>query len=198
MDVEKRIELFRNMADADPDNELAHFSLGKLHCETRSWSDAEASLRRALELNPKHSVAQQLLGEALLGQGKRDEAIRALEDGVRDAHARGEFMPRDKMRAMLEAEGVAPPDLVAAAGPGGAPVEPGAWTCRRCVQARPRLEEAPFQSELGNRIHESICQSCWREWIAMSIKVINEYRLNMAMPEAGEIYDKHLREFLGL
>jgi Fe-S cluster biosynthesis and repair protein YggX len=51
---------------------------------------------------------------------------------------------------------------------------------------------------LGRRIHESICRPCWDEWFAMSIRVINEYRLNLVVPEAGAVYDRCLREFLGL
>ena len=39
---------------------------------------------------------------------------------------------------------------------------------------------------------------CWKEWMAMSIKVINEFRLNMATPEANDIYESNLREFLGV
>ena len=33
---------------------------------------------------------------------------------------------------------------------------------------------------------------------AMSIKVIIEFRLNMATPEANDIYESNLREFLGV
>ena len=61
-----------------------------------------------------------------------------------------------------------------------------------------QLDEAPFTSALGKRIHETICEDCWREWMAMSIKVINELRLNPATPEGSRIYDHHMSEFLGL
>jgi Fe-S cluster biosynthesis and repair protein YggX len=198
MKPEERLQLFQNMADADPDNELAHFSLGKLRCEAGEFAEAEPSLRRALEINPQHSVAHSLLGEALIGQDKKDEAIALLEEGVRLAHERGEFMPRDKMRSLLESLGATPPDLTTSSVEDGGPVDPNAWTCKRCFKANTQLDETPFSSELGQSIHESICDACWQEWIAMSIKVINEYRLNMALPEANEIYDTHMKEFLGL
>ena len=198
MNQEDRIQLFENMADADPDNELAHFSLGKLHCESGEFTKAEPALRRTLEINPRHSVAYALLGEALVGQDRKDEAITVLENGVRLAHERGEFMPRDRMSNLLQSLGTTPPDLTTAGSSDGAPVPPNAWTCKRCFKVNPQLDEAPFSGDLGQHVHESICGSCWREWIAMSIKVINEYRLNMALPESNEIYDNHLREFLGL
>jgi Fe-S cluster biosynthesis and repair protein YggX len=198
MNLEDRIELFKNMAAADPENELAHFSLGKLYRESGAWAEAEKSLRRSLEINPHHAVAHQLLGEVLLAQGKREEAIGLLEHGVRLAHERGEFMPRDRMRRLLEAEGVAPPDLTRRAGGEAGPVDPHAFVCKRCYRANPPLAQTPFSGELGEKVLASICTSCWREWLAMSIKVINEYRLNMASPEANETYENHLREFLGL
>ncbi len=82
--------------------------------------------------------------------------------------------------------------------PGGAAAAAGAWTCRRCGRPNPRMEEAPFLNDLGKRIHETICQPCWREWFAMSIKVINEYRLNLLNPEHNRIYETHMKEFLGV
>jgi Fe-S cluster biosynthesis and repair protein YggX len=51
---------------------------------------------------------------------------------------------------------------------------------------------------LGSQVLERICEPCWREWIAMSIKVINEYRLNLASEQGSQIYDAHMKEFLGL
>ena len=52
--------------------------------------------------------------------------------------------------------------------------------------------------ETLKQVLDRICEDCWKEWIGVSIKVINEYRLNMAMPDADTIYENHLREFLAL
>ena len=76
--------------------------------------------------------------------------------------------------------------------------EAPAWVCSKCQKPNPKLEEAPLPSELGQKIHAAICQSCWKEWMATSIMVINEYRLNLMSPEAGRTYDTHMCEFLGL
>jgi Fe-S cluster biosynthesis and repair protein YggX len=80
----------------------------------------------------------------------------------------------------------------------GTPVSGGAFVCRRCHKPNPRLEKPPFSNDLGRRIHETICRSCWKEWFAMSIRVINEYRLNLMSPESSAIYDEHMKQFLGL
>ena len=196
MENEDKINLFRNMAESDPENELAHFSLGKLHKEAENFEEAEAALKRCLELNTDHSVARQFLGETLLCLGRKTEAIELLETSIIMAHERGEFMPRDAMRELLKDHGIEPPDLTEAGD--SEAIEAGGFVCRRCMKAKAQLDDAPFSGELGALIHDGICLDCWKEWMAMSIKVINECQLNMATPEANEIYETHLKEFLGL
>lgn len=199
-----RLQVFTKMAEADPTNELAHFSLGKIHFEAGNLQQAEKSLRRTLELNPRHAQAHRFLGETLLGLHRNDEAVSVLKAGVLLAHERGEFQPRNQMQEALRAAGVEPPmpqsvvRPTAFSGPPPSAVPPGTFLCKRCGRANPRLEEAPFLNDLGRRIHETICQSCWREWFAMSIKVINEYRLNLLSPQGNEVYETHMKEFLGI
>lgn len=197
MENEERLNVFRKMAEADPENELAHFSLGKIHLEMGNAGEAEKSLRRVLELNPRHSQAFRHLGEALLRGGRREEAVRLLEEGIRIAHEKGEFHPRNEMQAILRKEGIEPPVPQGAAREAPA-APPGTFVCRRCGKANPRLDEPPLLNDTGKRIHEEICQVCWREWIAMSIKVINEYRLNLLTSDGNATYDRHMQEFLGL
>jgi len=194
-----RLAVFTKMAEADPTNELAHFSLGKLHFESGDLAQAEKPLRRTLELNPQHAQAHRFLGEALLRQGRKEEAVPLLTAGIQIAHDRGEFQPRNQMQEILRQAGVEPPRPQDAARPAGA-ASPGAggFVCRRCGSANPALTEPPFLNDMGRKIQAEICQSCWREWFAMSIKVINEYRLNLLTPQGNEIYETHMKEFLGL
>ena len=196
MENDDKIKLFTNMAEADPENELAHFSLGKLHKEAGNYEEAEVALKRCLELTNEHSVARQFLGETLLCLGRKPEAIEFLETSIRMAHDRGEFMPRDAMRELLKDHGIEPPELTESED-GGA-IEEGAFACKRCMKTKAQLAKPPFSGDLGERVHEAICVDCWKEWMAMSIKVINEFQLNMATPEANEIYETNLKEFLGL
>ena len=193
-----KIAMFETMADADPENELAHFSLGKLYFEAGRHEEAEKSLRRTLELNSQHSQAQRFLGETLLTTDRKDEALQILADGVRLAHVRGEYMPRNAMIELLKKAGAEPPRLVEDAEDDGETGESTDFVCRRCLKPGTPLDEAPFANELGEKIVESICQDCWKEWFAMSIKVINELRLNPATPEGSRAYDDHMKEFLGL
>jgi Fe-S cluster biosynthesis and repair protein YggX len=197
MDSQERLRVFTNMAEADPTNELAHFSLGKVHLELEHLAEAEGSLRRVLELNPRHSQAHRLLGEALLRLGRRDEGIRVLEEGISVAHEKGEFQPRNQMQETLRREGIEPPRPEATK-PDATREGAKGFTCRRCGKENAPLEEPPFLNDLGKEIQETICQACWREWFAMSIKVINEYRLNLLSPQGNSVYESHMKEFLGL
>ncbi|MEK9500731.1 Fe(2+)-trafficking protein [Gaopeijia maritima] len=49
--------------------------------------------------------------------------------------------------------------------------------CRRCGEG-PRLERAPFRSELGERIVNEICGNCWKEWLQHQTLLINHYGLD--------------------
>ncbi len=196
-DLETRIANFQKMAEADPENELAHFSLGKLFGEAGRHAEAVESLRRALALKDDHSLAHQHLGTSLLALGEKAEAIEAWTRGVGVAHARGERMPRDKMIELLEAEGAPVPELDDTA-PAEPEVAEGSFRCERCQQVGVALDEPPFSTELGRKIHATICTRCWREWMGMSVKVINELRLNLMAPKDSEVYDGHMKEFLGL
>jgi Fe-S cluster biosynthesis and repair protein YggX len=193
----ERIEQFRKMAEADPDNELGHFSLGRAYLDSNQFELAVASLRRALQINPNLSKAYQLLADALLKENQKDAAITALTDGVKIADARGDVLPKREMIASLQQLGAAIPELSS----NNAVVEQvgeGQVLCKRCGQVKPHLARPPFKNEFGQKIFESICTSCWREAIGMGTKVINELRLPMADPQAQRIWDQHIREFLGL
>ena len=192
-----RIQVFTNMLDADPDNELAMSSLGKLYLQTGDSAESEKHLRKVLEVNPRHSMSFQLLGKVLIDTDRKDEAIELLTEGIEIAHAKGEHQPRNQMQELLRSLGIDPPDPVSEArdGDGGAS---GDWVCSRCGLSNERLKKIPMKGAIAETIESTICQPCWREWIAMSIKVINEYRLNLASDEGARIYDTHMKEFLGL
>ena len=198
MQAADKIAAFRNMAESDPDNELAHFSLGKLLAEAGEAARAEAPLRRAIELKPEYTVAYRWLGESLVALDRKTDALEVLEKGWRLANERGEFQPRDAIQALFEKLGESPPQVERAAPPTPTEVGPDQVLCSRCQRVGARLASAPFSSDLGKRILEKTCQNCWREWMGVSVKVINEYRLNMASAEADTVYENHLREFLVL
>jgi Fe-S cluster biosynthesis and repair protein YggX len=191
-----RIEQFKKMANDDPTNPVGHLSLGREYLTAGMFADAEASLARTIELDAKISKAYELLGTALLKQDQKEKAIDVLTRGVKQADERGDLMPRNAMTRMLQELGAPVPEL-AQRGP-ATPVGEGMVHCQRCGQVKPRQARVPLKSELGREVYEKICADCFREWIGMGTKVINELRLPLSDPQGQKIYEQHMVEFLGL
>ncbi|MGE5609331.1 MAG: Fe(2+)-trafficking protein [Bacillota bacterium] len=195
-DIQTRIEHFRKMASDDPNNELGHFSLGRAYLDAGMIDGAIASFQRVLELNPQMSRAYQLVATALLKKGQRDLAIERLTQGIRIAHERGDLMPKREMIEMLQDLNAPVPELSRMEAP--RPVGEAEVFCQHCHQIGPKLASRPFSNALGQQIQDKICQPCWREWVMMGTKVINELRLPMSDPQAQRIFDQHMIEFLNL
>jgi len=195
-DTEGRIEQFRKMAAEDPGNELGHFSLGRAYLDAGRYDDAIASFGRAIELNRGTPRAYQFIASAYVKKGEKDRGIEFLSTGMRIAQERGDRTAGEEMRRSLEELGIASPRL---AEPEAARASgEGEVFCHRCVRIGRKLGGEPMRNALGREIGEKICQLCWREWIAMGTKVINELHLTMADPESQRVFEQHMREFLDL
>jgi Fe-S cluster biosynthesis and repair protein YggX len=70
--------------------------------------------------------------------------------------------------------------------------------CSRCGADAEGLDAPPFPSPFGKEVQEHICQSCWAAWEDMRVKVINEYRINLGLPEHRAMLVNITREFLNL
>jgi Fe-S cluster biosynthesis and repair protein YggX len=196
-DLSQRIEQFRKMTDADPSNELGHFSLARAYLEAANHELAIASFRRALQINPNMSKAYQLLADAFLKLNQTQAAIAELTHGVKIADARGDLMPRNEMIALLKNLNAPVPQLQHAATP-TAEINADQVQCARCGQIGNKLPSPPFRNAMGQEIQQKICADCWKAWIAMGTKVINEMRLPLSDPQAQKIFDQHMIEFLNL
>lgn len=195
--MDDRIEQFRKMAEADPQNEIGHFSLGKALGDAGRHDEAVAPLKRTLELNPTYSKAYELLGEAQMKVGETAAALETLTTGFKISDERGDRMPRDKMAKYIRELGGKVPESVTAKSRG--PVAAGAdFNCSRCGKPSAKMSERPFKGELGERVWANVCMSCWREWIPTGTKVINELGLQLADSRSQQVYDEHMKEFLQL
>jgi Fe-S cluster biosynthesis and repair protein YggX len=192
-----RIEQFQKMAHDDPNNEVAHFSLGREYLAAGQFESALASFDRCLSLNPNISKAYQLAAQGLLELKRKDAAIARLTEGARRADERGEMMPRNEMVRMLQDLGAAVPEFKSAS-QAQQPVGEGQVLCTRCHRVTARLLKPPFKGPHAQEIFEKVCAECWREWIPMGTKVINELRLPLNDPQAQKLYDQHMLEFLNL
>ena len=203
MEQNQRIEQFRQMAEADPDNELGHFSFGKALLEAERFADAVAPLARAIELRPAMSKAYQLLGQAYDGSGNREQAVEMLTKGALVADEQGDVMPRETMARILGEWGAEVPVFKSAEASGsGGSAEGSAsaegFRCSRCGRPDGQLAKPPFKGELGTKVFDHVCNGCWQEWIPMGTKVINELSLILSTPEGAQSYDQYMLEFLQL
>lgn len=195
-----QIARFRNMAQEDPDNDLAHFRLGQFLADDGQHEEAAKSFRRTLEITPEFSKVFQLLGECLIKLDRKDEAVQVLTQGWTVADDRGDKMPRDAMGKLLTQLGAPVPQKQIAVTDDGSPgtgfrcQRPGCMEGKRAVQ----LPSQPIPDAVGVRIHKDICSACWSLWWKdLSIKVINELRLDLSS-EGGQFeYDRNMREFMG-
>lgn len=198
-DIETRIAQFENMTSADPDNEMAHFSLGNAYIETKRFEDAAQSFQRVIELNPQMSKAYQLGGLALVECGRTDEAGSMLSEGYLLAAGRGDLLVRDTISEQLQAMGHEVPEITAEVEEAAAAAKAsGDFICGRTGKAGTKLDDPPFRGPVGEWIQQNISAETWREWIGQGTKVINELRLDFSRDEDQETYDREMREYLGI
>ncbi len=199
MSTPERIAQFEKMASADPTNEMAHFSLGNAYLQVGRHAEAAGSLERCLELNPGMSKAYQLCGQAMIGAGWADKATEVLQRGWRAAAARGDRMPQQAMAELLRSIGRDAPEAAAAPEATSAePVPEGAFICHRTGRPGTKMGAPPFRGAVGLWVQEHISSESWKAWIAQGTKVINELRLDFSRDRDQEVYDQHMRDYLGL
>lgn len=219
LDIDKRIAQFQNMAQADPENEMAHFSLGKALTDAGRHAEAAESYLRCTELAPQMSKAYQLAGEALVKVGQKDKAAQVLTRGYTIAAERGDLMPKNAIADVLKSLGKDVPEVVGkkgggsggdvsllgggalGAGPGRkyeGPIPPGAFVCQRTGRPGTKMGRPPFRGPVGEWIQANITKETFDAWIAQGTKVINELRLDLSREQDEEVYDQHMREYLGI
>ena len=195
MDIEQRIAQFENMCSADPENDMAHFSLGGAYAQAERHADAAASFLRCVELNPAMSKAYQLAAESLLKAGQAQQAAEVATEGYMSAAERGDLLPKNAMGEILESLGKPLPEVDESEAP---QATPGGFVCQRTGRPGSQLSRPPMKGPVGRWIYENISAETWRMWIGQGTKVINELRLDFSREEDQEAYDRHMREFLGI
>ncbi len=197
-----RIAQFQHMAEADPTNEMAHFSLGNALLTDKRFAEAAKSFERAIEVAPEMSRAYELAGRAMIGAGWADRAVVILNRGYEIAARRGDLQPRDAIAKALGELGREPPKVATASPERAASAEAdtagGGFICKRTGRPGARLDRPPFKGALGAWIFENISAETWKAWIGQGTKVINELRLDFSRERDQQVYDQHMHEYLGI
>ena len=68
--------------------------------------------------------------------------------------------------------------------------------CARCGLAGEQLPAPPLPGDLGSRIYDSVCTSCWQDWLKEQTAIINHFALNLLDPKAKQLLIEKTREFL--
>jgi tetratricopeptide (TPR) repeat protein len=199
-DRAEQITRYRNMVQGDPDDDLAHFRLGQALMDDGQYGEAIKAFERTLELSPGFSRVFQYLGECLVKDGQKEKAVEVLTKGYLTASERGDRLPMEAMEKLLRSLGAPVPKAAAPkeedAGPdtGFKCKRPGCMEGKRARQ----LPAPPLPEAVGHRIYADICAACWNLWYKdLSIKVINELRLDLSSDFGQAEYDRHMHEFMG-
>lgn len=58
------------------------------------------------------------------------------------------------------------------------------------------LDYPVYPGDLGQRIYDNISKQAWQLWLNHQTMLINEYRLNLADPQARQFLAKEMERFL--
>ncbi len=96
------IDNLEAMLSRGQDSALLRFGLGAEYLKQGQYDRAAAHLHSALEFDVHYSAAWKLLGQALASAGRRDEALRAYQDGIDQAETQGDLQAAKEMRVFLK------------------------------------------------------------------------------------------------
>lgn len=193
-----RISQFEKMAREDPENDMAHFSLGNAYLQVRRSAEAAKSFQKCIELNPHMSKAYQLAGEAMIEAGWADQAVEVLNKGFEIAAGKGDRMPQQAIADLLRRIGREPPEITIDLKASVSKSDESGFVCRRTGRPGTQLAKPPFKGPIGQWIYENISEQTWNAWIGQGTKVINELRLDFSRDQDQDVYDQHMRDFLGI
>jgi Fe-S cluster biosynthesis and repair protein YggX len=169
--------------------------------EDEQYAEAVKAFERTLELSPGFSRVFQFLGECLTKGGDTARAVEVLTKGWLNANERGDRLPMEAMGKLLTSLGApvpkpAAPKKAEDEGPGTG------FRCQRpgCMEGKRarQLPASPLPDAIGERIHREICAACWNLWFKdLSVKIINENRLDLSSEFGQKDYDHHMYDFLG-
>ena len=70
--------------------------------------------------------------------------------------------------------------------------------CVKLGKELPGLDWQPYPGELGKKIYENVSDQAFKMWLDQAKLIINEYRLNLADPNAQKmLYEQAEKFFFG-
>ena len=69
-------------------------------------------------------------------------------------------------------------------------------TCIRCEKNGAQLAAPPLPTDLGNRIYDTICETCWQQWLQHQTALINHHGLDLRDAQARQFLTQETETFL--
>jgi Flp pilus assembly protein TadD len=100
-EARRRITMFREVLEFDPEDPVALMGMGKAHAELGQNEQADTFLARALAAQPDNSALYAARGKVLEALGRPETARKIYRRGVEVASRRGDLMPLKDMEHRL-------------------------------------------------------------------------------------------------
>jgi folate-binding protein YgfZ len=100
-EAERRIMMFAEVLEFDPEDPVALMGLGKAHAELGQNGQADTYLAQALTAQPENSALYALRGKVLEALGRPEQAGETYRQGVEIASRQGDLMPLKDMEHRL-------------------------------------------------------------------------------------------------
>ncbi|MBV1861731.1 MAG: oxidative damage protection protein [Nannocystaceae bacterium] len=69
--------------------------------------------------------------------------------------------------------------------------------CKKHGKELPGLPFKPLPGEFGQQLYDHVSMQAWREWLQVSPRYINTYKMDLQSDEGKEFLRKQMRIFFG-
>ncbi len=101
VDLVKKIDMFNQVLEIDPVDQVANFGLGSVYYELGEYSKALPPLQTLLREYKDYSAAYLILGKNLEKLEQHEEAANIYKEGINAASRKGDLMPLKEMQTRM-------------------------------------------------------------------------------------------------
>ena len=100
-EAKRRMGMFEQVIELDPDDLIANFGLGKALLDLGKAHEAVPYLQKCIDVKKDYTAAYSLLGQAFAKSGDRVQAAEIFKSGIECAKISGDMMPGNEMEMLL-------------------------------------------------------------------------------------------------
>lgn len=97
-----RMSMLHEFLKENPNDAFARYGLALEHIKSGNVEAGLGEFKTLLEKNPDYTAAYQMAGQTLAQEGRREEAIKMLSDGIACARRTGNNHAMSEMEALLQ------------------------------------------------------------------------------------------------